>query len=77
MIAPALVPHVTSGVSFFTTALSCTLEPATMLAGAPSIETLGWALPAPTSIETVAMAGLSGKRLLGSAAENVKESGPV
>src|SRR5579884_1428278 len=76
VIDPALAAHFTSGESFTTFAFNCTLEPATMLAGAPSIVTPG-AVDSPTSIDTVATAGLSGNWLFGSEAENVNESGPV
>ncbi len=38
---PALALHVTVGASLLTFALSCMLVPAVMLAGAPSIVTLG------------------------------------
>ncbi len=76
VMAPALAPQVTVGESLTTFAESCTLEPACMLAGAPSIETAGW-VEEVTSIETVATCGLSGNLLAASAAENVKLSVPV
>ena len=72
-----LALQVTSGVSLLTSADNCTLVPAIMLRGAPSIATLGGGGVLLTSIDTVATAGASGNELFGSLAAKVKLSGPL
>ena len=84
MIDPPLALHATPGGSLLTVADSWTLVPAIMLAGAPEIATLGCGATLVwdggvlvTSMDTVAIAGLNGKGLLGSRAANVKLSAPM
>ena len=72
-----LALHATSGVSSLTSADNCTLVPAIMLDGAPSMATLGGGGVLLISIDTVATAGLSGNELFGSLAAKVKLSGPL
>jgi hypothetical protein len=67
--------HCTDGGAPITFAVSCTLVPAGMLAGAPEIETVG--TPAEPVSATTARAGVRGKLLLASIASYVNESEPV
>ena len=74
VIEPELAFQVTVGASLPTIADSCTLVPASMLAGAPAIATVG--ASSLTLIVVVAMAGCLGNWLFGSRAANVKLSTP-